>query len=394
MRSGALCVAAALAAFACSSSDDETSAPAEPSAGVGGTSGSESQTPAGPLKLAEKYEPLFTIGAAVDPTSLTSHRDLLLEHFNSVTPENEMKFESLQPTEGNFNYGPADTLVAFAEQNGMRVRAHALVWHRQTPAWVFTDAGAPASQELVLSRMKDHIANVVGHYKGRVQSWDVVNEAMMDDGRLRTGDEERADQQSPWYRSLGDTYIAEAFRAANAADPDAKLFYNDYYDWIPVKHQAIYEMLKGLLEQGVPVHGVGLQTHINIEPSTIETNQAFYQTPENLEDAIELYSSLGLEVHITEMDMSVYVPGVMYTPDMFYTVDTFTADIAEKQAARYSAFFDVFRRHADAIANVTFWGIADDNSWLSEFASGRQDFPLLFDRDHQPKPAFFAIMDF
>jgi endo-1,4-beta-xylanase len=350
--------------------------------------------PMGPVALKEKFGDLFTIGAAIDPQSVTTHSALLLEHFNSVTTENEMKFDSLQRTEGVFTYAPADQLVNFARQNGMNVRGHALVWHRQTPAWMFSENGAPASAERVLERMRNHITNVVTHFKGSVQAWDVVNEAMMDDGQLRTAEEEREDQRSPWYGATGDSYIAEAFRAAHDADPDAKLFYNDYYNYIPVKHQAIYEMLRGLLAQGVPVHGVGLQGHLNIRPSTIETNQAYHQTPENMEAAIQLYASLGLEVHVTEMDLSVYIPGMMYTPDLFYTPETFTADVAEEQAARYRAFFDMFRRQAEAITNVTFWGVADDNTWLSEFSSGRQDFPLLFDRSHQKKQAFDAIVDF
>jgi len=391
-------VCGALLALGCGGSDAEPAVTPEP----GDVPDPSEQTvdppppvPSGPVKLAEKYAPHFTIGAAVDPGSYATHSDLLLEHFNSVTPENEMKFESLQRTEGVFTYAAADGIVAFAEQNGMQVRGHALVWHSQTPAWLFVDAaGAPASQELLLQRMRSHISNVVGHFKGRVQSWDVVNEAMMDDGQLRTADEVQPSQRSAYHGILGERYIAEAFRAANEADPDAKLFYNDYYNYIPVKQQAIYELMRSLLEQGVPVHGVGLQAHVNIEPSTLETNQAYHQSPENMERAIELYSSLGLEVHITEMDMSVYVPGVMYTPDMFYTSATFTEAVAARQAERYRQFFEVFRRHGDAIANVTFWGIADDNTWLSEFASGRQDFPLLFDRTHQRKPAFDAIVDF
>ncbi len=347
------------------------------------------------VRLFEKYASHFTIGAAADSGSYSTHAALLQKHFNGITTENEMKFESLQRTEGVFDYSAADAIVAFAQANGMKMRGHALVWHRQTPAWVFTDsAGAAATPELVLERMRSHITSVVGHFRGKVAVWDVVNEAMMDDGELRTATEEREDQRSPWHGSLGESYIAEAFRAANAADPAAKLFYNDYYDYIPAKHQAIYEMLRRLLDEGVPVHGVGMQCHLNIEPSTDPANQAYHQTTENLQSAIELYSSLGLEVHVTELDVSVYIPGMQYTPETFYTAETFTADVQSRQAERYREFFDLFRRHSEAITNVTFWGIADDNTWLSEFSSGRKDFPLLFDSSHQPKPAFAAIVDF
>lgn len=344
--------------------------------------------------LAAKYEGYFSIGAAVDSQSVSTHADLLRKHFNSITPENEMKFESLQPSEGNFTFADADRIVDFATRNGMKVRGHALVWHTQNPSWLFSNgAGGTVSREVLLTRMRNHIDTVMRRYRGKVYAWDVVNEAIMEDGSYRDGNEEEG-KQSRWYQILGESYIAEAFKAAHEADPDAKLFYNDFYNYIPAKHQGIYEMLKGLLEQGVPVHGVGLQCHINVEPSKDPNNQAYYQSVENLEKAIELYASLGLEVHVTELDVSLYIPGITYTPDQFYTAATFTEALQEQQAARYREFFELFRKHAGAITSVTFWGIADDNTWLSEFSSGRKDFPLLFDTNHQPKKAFHAVMDF
>jgi endo-1,4-beta-xylanase len=348
-----------------------------------------------PSSLSQKYSEYFPIGAAVDPSSIQTHAALLEQHFNSITAENDMKFESLQRTEGVFDYSAADTLVAFAQSHGMKVRGHALVWHRQTPAWVFTDSsGADVSAEVLLARLKSHISNVVGHFKGSVYAWDVVNEAIMDDGAYRTAEETNESQRSKWYGIARETYIAEAFRYANAADPDAKLFYNEYYNYIPAKHQAIYEMLKKLLEDGVPVHGVGLQAHLSIAPSTVETSHGYHQTVENEEAAIQLYSSLGLEVHITELDMSLYIPGTMYTADTFYTPATFSDELQTQQAERYRAFFELFRKYKGVVTNVTFWGVADDNTWLSEFSSGRQDFPLLFDASHQPKKAWHAVVDF
>lgn len=345
--------------------------------------------------LSEKYADYFPIGAAVDPTSIQTHAPLLERHFNSITTENEMKFESLQKAEGAFDYATADSMLAFAASRGMKARGHALVWHRQTPEWVFKDAsGAPASQELLLGRLKNHISNVVGHFKGKVYAWDVVNEAIMDDGKYRTAQEADPDQQSQWHGILGTTYIAEAFKAAHEADPDVKLFYNDYRNYIPAKRQAIYTMLKELLASGVPVHGVGLQCHLHIQPSTSQDNYGYYETVEELEKTIELYSSLGLEVQVTELDLSVYVPGVKYTPEQFYTLETFTPEVQAKQAERYGEFFALFRKHAKVITGVTFWGVADDNTWLSEFKSGRKDFPLLFDVNHQPKPAFEHVVTF
>lgn len=339
--------------------------------------------------LRDKYANCFPIGAAVDAQSYTTHGAIVTKHFNSITAENEMKFQSLQPSEGQFTYTAADRIVNFATENDMKVRGHTLVWHSQNPSWLFSGA----SRETLLARMRSHISNVVRHFRGKVYAWDVVNEAVMDDGSYRTGNLAE-DQKSRWYEIMGESYIAEAFKAAHEADPDAKLFYNDFYDYIPAKHQGIYEMLKRLLEQGVPVHGVGMQCHLNIEPSTNPMNQAYHQTVENLESAIELYSSLGLEVHVTELDLSLYVPGVMYDPSTFYTQATFTEALQIKQAERYRAFFELFRKHSDKISSVTFWGIADDNTWLSEFSSGRKDFPLLFDNAHNPKKAYDAVMDF
>jgi endo-1,4-beta-xylanase len=337
--------------------------------------------------LKDYYADYFAIGAAID-TQYSKYSSVLTKHYNSVTAENEMKFDSLEPSEGNFTYQTADQMVNFATSNGMQVRGHALVWHRQTPSWVFSGSSAQ-----VLSRMQNHINNVMTHFQGKVKIWDVVNEAIMDDGSYRTNDEPDG-QQSQWYGTLGESYIAEAFKAARAADPTAKLFYNDYYNYHPVRRQAIFDMLKGLLDSGVPVDGVGLQCHLNLEPGTDPNEQSYYQTPENLEQAIEMYSSLGLEVQVTEVDLSLYLRGLTYTPDMFYTPAKLTSEVLDEQAERYRAFFEVFRRHSDVISSVTFWGIADDNTWLSEFDSGRQDFPLLFDAQQQPKPAFWALVDF
>ena len=344
--------------------------------------------------LYQKYATYFPIGAAVDSQSYTTHAPVLKTHFNSVTCENEMKWDALEPTENSFSYGTADAIVNFATTNSKKVRGHTLVWYSQNPSWVFSNgSGGMATKDVLLARMKNHITKVMQHFQGKVYAWDVVNEAINNDGTYRDGTL-ADDKKSLWYQIIGQSYIAEAFKAAHAADPNAKLFYNDYYDYIPAKRDGIYNMLKGLLDSGVIVHGVGLQTHLNIQPSTDMTNQAYYQNVADLEAAIVKYASLGLEVQITEMDVSLYIPGITYTSDMFYTAATFTDALQTQQAERYRAFFELFRAHKDVITGVTLWGIADDNTWLSEFSSGRKDFPLLFDTNHQPKKAFFAVVDF
>ena len=201
--------------------------------------------------LWEAYSDYFLIGTAVNSRTLNTHRDLIVKHFNSITAENEMKFDALQPTEGIFNFYRADQMIEFAKENNIQVRGHVLVWHSQTPSWVFRFAGQPATKELLLERMRNHISTVVGRYKGQIYAWDVVNEAISDGPEIY--------RDSPWYNIIGKEFIAEAFRAAHEADPDAKLFYNDYNAVEPAKMQKIYNMLKELIEEGVPIHGVGIR---------------------------------------------------------------------------------------------------------------------------------------
>lgn len=345
--------------------------------------------------LASAYRDYFLIGAAVDETSYQTHSELLIKQFNSITTENEMKFESLQPLEDQFNFETADAMLNFARQNHMATRGHALVWHRQTPDWVFyQEDGTSVSPAVLRQRMKNHIFTVMQHFQGKIDVWDVVNEAVTDDGRLRTHLESGADQKSAWFGILGESYIEDAFVFARQADPQAKLFYNDYYNYIPARREAIYQLLKKLLAKGIPIDGVGLQCHINIQPSTNPNHQSYHQTIENLEKAIQMYASLGLDVQITELDISAYVAGEADNKEDFYTVETFSPALQALQAERFKALFAMFRRNSKAISNVTFWGVADDSTWLSEFGFGRQDFPMLFDIHHKPKPAYDAVVNF
>jgi endo-1,4-beta-xylanase len=317
---------------------------------------------------------------AID-SQYTQYAPTITKHFNSVTAENEMKFDALQPTEGNFTFDTADRMVDFATSNGMQVRGHALVWHNQTPSWVFS-----GSREQVLERMRNHIQTVMQHFEGKVQAWDVVNEAIMDDGSFRG-----ENGGSGWYEALGESFIAEAFRAARDADPTAKLYYNDYANYTPARRQGIYDLLASLVEDGVPIDGVGLQGHMHLEPGA-NHEVIRYQTVDEMETAISMYSSLGLDVQITEVDVSMYVLGEQY--DTFHTPENVTPELFEQQAQRYREFFELFRKHSDLISSVTLWGLVDNNTWLSEFPSGQEDFPLLFDAQQQPKPAFWALVDF
>lgn len=349
-------------------------------------------------QLYKKYEDYFTIGAAVDAGSYRdAHAATWSEHFNGAVLENEMKWDSLQPSEGSYSFDQANAMVDAARANGMLVRGHVLVWFDQTPDWVFQ-----GTKEQVLQRMRSHITRVMQEFQGRVYAWDVVNEAVVgyDSNNQDVGEDlgtldHWGYRDSSWYQIAGEDYVFEAFRAARAADPSAKLFYNDFWNYLDGKREFILSFVRRLKEEGL-IDGVGLQCHLNISPAQeVMTNQTVYQTVENLEKEIQEYAALGLDVHITELDISIYTRDYGSSDQShWFTGDALTEELQDKLAARYSEFFEMFRRNADKIQNVTFWGIADDNTWLSEFSSGRPDHPLLFDKQLQPKKAFDAIMDF
>ncbi|MCX6333095.1 MAG: endo-1,4-beta-xylanase [Bacteroidia bacterium] len=313
----------------------------------------------------------FDIGVAIPPSFVDNQVkvNLIKRHFNSITAENDMKWSSLQPTEGTFNFTNADKIVAFAQNNGMKVRGHCLCWHNQVPSWIFKDGTADASKELVLQRLRTHITTVVNHFKGKVYAWDVVNEAI-DDGSSTY-------RASKWYTICGEDYIFEAFKAAREADPDAVLFYNDYTAIDPTKRDKIYDLLVKLKAQNL-VDGMGLQGHWNIS----------YPSNSLINDALNKYKSLGLQIQITEMDVSVYTSNS--DPKSAYT-----ADLAQKQTSAFGRYFLAFRNFKEAITGVTFWGLADDYTWLDNFpVAGRKNYPLLFDENLNPKPAYFEIIDF
>lgn len=324
--------------------------------------------------LKEVYKDHFLIGAAVTPRTIETQGDLLKQHFNSITAENEMKPITVQPKEGQFVFDDADKLMDFAEANNMHLRGHTLVWHGQTGNWMFeNEDGSAASREKILERMKTHIDTVVKRYKGRIYCWDVVNEAIEDktDTYLR---------ESKWLNLVGEDFIAKAFQYAHEADEDALLFYNDYNESNPVKREKIHRLVKSLLDQDVPIHGVGLQAHWNVHGPDLSDIRA----------AIELYASLGLKLHLTEMDISVFKH-----EDKRTDLTAPTAEMLELQQQRYEQVFKLFREYKDVITNITFWGAADDYTWLDNFpVRGRKNWPFVFDENHQPKESFWKIVEF
>ncbi|HVL38034.1 MAG TPA: endo-1,4-beta-xylanase [Fimbriimonadaceae bacterium] len=347
------------------------------------------QEPA-PLKSAFKGK--FLIGTAVG-THVLQGQDarteaLIRRHFDALTAENAMKPDAIQPREGEFTFADADRLVKIAEESGAKVVGHTLVWHSQTPRWFFEGKdGQPVTRELALQRMRTHIKTVVGRYKGRVREWDVVNEAINDGpGVLRN---------SPWLRAIGEDYIAEAFRAAHEADPNAILIYNDYNIEMDYKRPKALELLKKLVQQKVPIHGVGIQAHWRTEHLPLAET----------EKAIKEFSALGLKVMITELDIGVLPSRYQgadisrtegMTPEQAAVMNPYTKglpeEVARNHAEKYRQAFELFLRYRDVVDRVTLWGPHDGNSWLNNFpVRGRTEYALLFDRELKPKPAFFAV---
>ncbi|MFJ5761447.1 endo-1,4-beta-xylanase [Neobacillus sp. NPDC093182] len=319
--------------------------------------------------LSKVYEEFFNIGAAVNLTTIESQKDLLRKHFNSITAENDMKFIEKQPAEGQYTFEKADQLAAFAKENGMKMRGHTLVWHNQTPDWVFEDA----DRETLLQRMKHHITTVMKRYKGTIFCWDVVNEAVTDEGPELL-------RPTKWLEIIGEDYIEKAFEFAHEADPDALLFYNDYNESNPEKREKIYKLVKSLVDKGIPIHGVGLQAHWNLVNPSLE----------DIRTAIERYVSLGLKLHLTELDVSVF-----NFEDKRTDLTEPTHEMLELQAERYHQVFQLLRQYRNHITSVTFWGAADDYTWLSDFpVRGRKNWPFLFDENHQPKESFWKVVHY
>ncbi len=322
--------------------------------------------------LRDIYADYFDVGVAVSlagwsPQTFANHQDLIEWHFNSLTAENEMKPDALQPREGAFSFSTADKMVDYAVDNNLKVRGHTLVWHNQTPAWFFRDeagdlihekpkeAITEADRELVKRRLEEHIEQVMTHYAGKVYAWDVVNEAVSDDYTTT----HRPD--SPWYIILGEDFMRIAFTKAHEVDPEAKLFYNDYNPEMYYKRGRTIDMLKSLLDEGVPIHGIGIQGHWSANGLNVSESE--------IEESIRMYAELGLEIHITELDVGR------------------KGATEAQQAEAYRQLFRMFKRNSDVITSVTFWGTTDDVSWR------RDENPLLFDAKKQPKPAFWAIVD-
>lgn len=341
--------------------------------------------------LKDFYRDDFRIGTALNTTSVLNSKSaelaLAAREFNAITAANCMKWERIQPRPNDWHFEAADKFVAFGEQNNMYILGHTLVWHSQVPQSIFEDAKGRAVSSATLTRtMQNHIATVVGRYQGRVHAWDVVNEAVDDKGAWRS---------SAWYKILGEDYIAQAFNMAHEADPKAHLIYNDFNTELPRKRDFILAMIKKLKRQGTPIDGIGLQAHLSLEAPSLA----------DIETSIIAAANAGVRVHITELDIDV-LPSVWnlptaeistrfeYTPARDPYIAGLPKDIEEKLAKRYQDIFKLYLKHRDKIERVTLWGSSDAETWLNNFPiQGRTNYPLLFDRNLQPKSAYFRLLD-
>jgi endo-1,4-beta-xylanase len=344
------------------------------------------QTPS----LKDTFKDSFLVGAALNPAQFTEQdvrgAALVKAQFNSITPENVLKWERVHPEPDSYSFELPDRYVLFGEKNHMFIVGHTLVWHNQVPSWVFQgENGNPADREVLLKRMSDHIHTVVGRYKGRINGWDVVNEALDEDGTLR---------QTPWLKIIGEDYIAKAFQFAHEADPQAELYYNDYNLENEAKLEGALELLRKLQAQGVPISGVGIQGHYHMDAPT---NQ-------QVDAAITAFGELGLKVMVTELDVDVLPLAFQYagadvslSAELQPKLNPYTKGLPRSMqqalAQRYAGLFGVYLKHHGTLTRVTFWGVTDGDSWLNNWpVKGRRNYPLLFDRNGRPKPAYDAVI--
>lgn len=343
-----------------------------------------------PVTLKDAFRGDFHIGAAVNAAQITGQDqrgDAIIEaQFDSISPENALKWALIHPQPDKYDFTLADQYVDFGVKHHMWIVGHNLVWHNQVPAWVFRDdEGNLLTRDALLQRMHEHIATVVGRYKGRIQSWDVVNEALNEDGTMR---------QSLWEKIIGDDYIAKAFEYAHEADPQAQLTYNDYNLENPGKRNGAIALVKKLKAEGVPISCVGLQGHDSLT----------WPTAEQQDETISAFAALGVKVAISELDIDV-LPAAVRGPTAETSLNVaqdaklnpwpngLPDSVQQQLAQRYGELFRVFMKHHDAISRVTFWGVTDGDSWKNNWpVHGRTDYPLLFNRDGQPKPAFYAVL--
>lgn len=340
--------------------------------------------------LKDYFADKFYIGTALNAPQIMGKDSLALDfvakHFNSITAENAMKWERIHPGPGEYNFALSDSMVAYGQRNGMFIIGHCLLWHSQTPKWVFEDSlGKPLGRDALLERLKEHIFTVVGRYKGKVKGWDVVNEAVGDDGQMR---------KSKWMEIIGEDFVQKAFEYAREADPDCELYYNDYNIELRNKREGVVKLIKSLQENGVKVDGIGIQGHWHLDSPGLD----------EIEESFDVYKGLGCKVMITEFEINAIPEPTQivgaeisqraeYLEEMNPWPESFPDSMQQVLAKRYADMFSAFLRHSDNISRITFWGVHDGYSWKNNWPiPGRTNYPLLFDRNYQAKPAYDSVI--
>ncbi|RPA66652.1 endo-1,4-beta-xylanase [Cyclobacteriaceae bacterium YHN15] len=335
------------------------------------------------MGLKEMFGDAFYIGTAISYKQASGEEEnawpLLEKNFNSITSENMLKWGPIHPNPGTYNFKSADQFVQLGKKLNAFIVGHTLVWHQQTPKWVYqNEDGTAIGKETLLKRMEDHIETLVGRYKGQIHGWDVVNEVFEDDGSYRN---------SEWYQITGRDYIFKAFQKAYEMDPDTELYYNDYNLWKPEKRDAAIALAKELREKGLRIDGIGMQGHYMLDSPDVKW----------IEASIIAISEAGFKVMVTELDVDVLPrPRASEGADLNknYALDEkfnpFTEglpkEIEEQFIKRYADIFTVLYKHRDKISRITFWGLHDGASWLNNWpVRGRTNYPLLFDRRFEIK---------
>lgn len=337
----------------------------------------------------ETFGNKFLIGAAVNVNQMngtdTLGANIVKKHFNSLVAENCMKSEEIHPGKDRYNWDDADNLVKFGEDNGLTVTGHCLIWHSQLAPWFpLDDNGDYVCADTLKQRMKDHIYNVVGRYKGKIKGWDVVNEAILEDGSYRV---------SPFYEILGEEFIPLAFQYAHEADPEAELYYNDYAMNMPQKREAVVKLVNELKDRGLRIDAIGMQGHMGMD----------YPDYSEFEESIEAFAATGCNVMITEWDMSALPTinrganvsdNVEFSKELNPYPEGLPEEVATEWNSRMSDFFELFLKHSDKISRVTFWGVSDGDSWKNDWpVEGRVEYPLLFDRNYEMKPFMKQLIE-
>jgi endo-1,4-beta-xylanase len=345
-----------------------------------------------PLTLKAAFKDDFLVGAALNPSqfceSNAMEAAIVKAQFNTISPENVLKWGLIHPLPEQYDFTLADKYVEFGLRNKMFIVGHNLVWHSQTPDWVFENyQGKPLTRDQLLARMHEHIFTVVGRYKGKINGWDVVNEAVEENGKMR---------RTPWRKIIGKDYLVKAFQFAHEADPQAELYYNDYGLENPTKRAGALALVKQLQAAGVKITGVGLQGHYQLATNS--------PTLQEVDDTITAFARLGVKVMVTELDVDV-LPSAWkaLSADVSLRAESdaklnpypnaLPESVQDELAVRYAALFKVFLKHRDVIERVTLWGVTDSDSWLNDWpVHGRTAYPLLFDREGKPKPACQKVL--